>query len=119
MEYNDLVAASQPDELRAALAEKAEELRHAAHHHHGPEGTSVRTATHNGHEIVVKTTYEITVDGRPFPVPLTVDNGGRVHYHGLPTRDFGSTVDLVKKVVDEFPDEFEGEGEGDHGGHEH
>ena len=120
MEHKDLVAATQPDELRAALADHADELREAAEHHHAPEeATSVRTVTHNGHEIVIRTTYEITVDGEPFDVPLTVDNSGRVHYHGLPTRDFTSTVDLVKKVVDSFPEDFgddcpdDGDGHGD------
>lgn len=122
MEYDDLVAATQPEELRAALADHADELQRAAQHHHAPEhATSVRTVTHNGHEIVVRTTYEITVDGKSFDVPLTVDNSGRVHYHGLPTRDFGSTVDLVKKVVDSFPEDFGDEcgHDDDHDHHDH
>ena len=39
--------------------------------------------------------YDITVDGVPFDPVITVDNGGRVHYHGLPSRDFPSTVEPV------------------------
>lgn len=50
---------------------------------------------------------------------MTVDNGGRVHYHGLPTRDFPSAIDLVKKAIDFFPDDFderdEAGGSPDHG----
>lgn len=66
----------------------------------------VRTAQHAGHEVVVRTSYEITVDGVPFDVHLSVGNNGRVHYHGLPTRDFGSVIDLVAKAIDRFGDEF-------------
>lgn len=104
--YTELAAASRPDALRAALAANAEELRHAADEHHGGEMASVRRASYQGHEIEVWTTYEITVDGRPFDVHLTVDNAGRVHYHGLPTRDFPSVIGLVKKAIDVFGDEF-------------
>lgn len=106
MEYQDLVAASQPEALKAALAANAEELRHAAQEHHGGELASVRHTTYKGHEIVVRTTYEITVDGEPFNVHLTIDNDGRVHYHGLPTRDFPSVIGLVEKAIDVFGDEF-------------
>ena len=74
-----------------------------------------RVATHAGRRIEVATTYSITVDGEPFDAGLIVDNQGRVYYHGLPTRDFASAVDLVKKVIDQFPDDF---GPGDHD-HDH
>ena len=124
--YAALVAASDPDVLRESLAASADELREAAAAHHAGPVAAVRTVSHGGHEIVIRTTYEITVDGEPFEAHVTVDNSGRVHYHGLPTRDFESTVDLVKKVVDYFPDDF-GRGTGppptnghDHGaGHHH
>ncbi|MGH3937752.1 MAG: hypothetical protein ACRDTG_03820 [Pseudonocardiaceae bacterium] len=106
MDYADLVAASRPEALRAALAANAEALRHAAQEHHGGELVSVRQATYKDHEIVVRTTYEITVDGQPFNVHLTIDNDGRVHYHGLPTRDFPSVIGLVEKAIDVFGDEF-------------
>jgi hypothetical protein len=123
VDYSELKAASQPEALRAALAARADDLRQAADPHHGGEMASMRTANYKGHEIVVKTTYEITVDGQPFDVHLTVDNSGRVHYHGLPTRDFGSTIDLVKKAIDFYPNDF-GEGNepmppDDHGGGHH
>lgn len=83
--------------------------------------TSVRQAEYRGHQIVVRTTYEITVDGRPFDVHLTVDNGGRVHYHGLPTRDFPSVIGLVEKAIAVFPADFTGtpaEHAKDHPNHE-
>jgi hypothetical protein len=106
MDPSDLTAAAQPDAIREALAAKADELHHAHHAHPASGVASVRTASYKGHEIVIKTTYEITVDGRPFEAPLIVDNGGRVYYHGLPTRDFASAVDLVENAIDHFPADF-------------
>lgn len=106
MDRPDLAAAAQPDALRATLAANAERLRPAAHSHPGSGVASVRSATYKGHEIVIRTTYEITVDGRPFEAEVVVDNSGRVYYHGLPTRDFTSTVSLVKKAIDFFPEDF-------------
>lgn len=126
--YADLLAASDPDVLRESLAAHADELRKASAAHHVGPMAAVRTVAHRGHEIVIRTTYEITVDGQPFDAHVTVGNDGRVHYHGLPTRDFESTVDLVKKVVDYFPGDFGGETGAaptnghdghDHGGHDH
>jgi hypothetical protein len=129
--YADLLAASDPDVLRESLAAHADDLRQAATGHHAGPMVAVRTVAHRGHEIVIRTSYQITVDGQPFDAHVTVDNAGRVHYHGLPTRDFESTVDLVKKVVDYFPDDFggdtrpaptnghDGHGEHDHAGHDH
>ena len=93
----------QPDAVRDALTVNAALIAHAGHPHGGGDLTSVRDAEYKGHRIVVRTTYEITVDGRPFVVHLTVDNAGRVHYHGLPTRDFASVVGLVQKAIDVFP----------------
>ena len=106
MDRPDLASAAQPDALRATLAAHADRLRPAAHSHSGGKGASVRSATYRGHEIVIRTTYEITVDGQPFEAGVIVDNSGCVHYHGLPTRDFSSTVSLVKKAIDFFPEDF-------------
>lgn len=105
----DLREAAQPDALREALTTYADELQSAADAHGGGhEAASVRTTSHKGREIVVKTWYEITVDGRPFDAHVGVGNAGRVHYHGLPTRDFASVIDLVASVIDHFPDEGSG-----------
>ncbi|MEO6958257.1 MAG: hypothetical protein ABI137_16060 [Antricoccus sp.] len=106
MEYSELVAATQPNAVMAALAANAEQIATAGHAHGGDEISSLRQATHNGHQITVRTTYQITVDGQPFDVHLTVDNKGRVHYHGLPTRDFASVIGLVEKAIDVFPADF-------------
>ena len=127
MEHSEWVAAAQPDALRASLEANAELIAHAGHAHGTGDMTSVRQADYEGHRITVRTTYEITVDGAPFDVHLTVDNAGRVHYHGLPTRDFPSVIGLVEKAIDVFPTDFTGQpgGQGEpepdpHGmGHQH
>jgi hypothetical protein len=108
MEREELAAAVRREALEATLAAKVGDLATAADEHaHGADDlTSVRRATHAGREIVVRTTYEITIDGEPLDVRMNVDNAGRVHYHGLPTRDFASVIDLVAKVIDQFPDDL-------------
>lgn len=102
----DLRAGVDPDAVRTALAAHVDDLATATAPHHTAGLASVRHALHRDHEIEVRTTYTITVDGRPFDVHLTVDNAGRVHYHGLPTRDFASVIDLVAKAIDAFPEDF-------------
>jgi hypothetical protein len=74
--------------------------------HMGHDLGAVRETEYKGHHISIRTTYEITVDGRPFNAPLTVTNAGTVHYHGMPNTGFASAVDLIKSVIDVFPDEF-------------
>lgn len=79
---------------------------------------SVREADYKGHHIVVRTTYQVTIDGQPFHGALGVTNGGEVHYHGMPNVGFASAIDLVKAVINTFPDEFEA-GAGGHEHHDH
>jgi hypothetical protein len=99
---------------------------HGSGHGHDDE-PSVREEHHNGHHIVIKTTYEVTVDGKPFHAALGVSNSGRVQYHGIPNVGFASAIDLMKCVIDQFPADFprkpgtpaSGGGHGGHGGHGH
>jgi hypothetical protein len=67
---------------------------------------SVREVEYNGHKIAIYTQYEIRVDGEPFSGHVYVDNRGKVSTHALPAYSFASAVDLVKKIIDEFPDDF-------------
>ena len=106
MNLSELRDHADPRAVLAALSERADELRQAGHVHSPSAHDSVRTATHRGHEIVVRTSYTITVDGRPFDVQPSVNNAGLVHYHGLPTRNFPSVIDLVTSAIDAFPDDF-------------
>lgn len=123
MDRLDLTA--DPEETVAAVAENVRRQPPGGSHDGGHDAVSVRTAVHDGHEIVIRTTYEILVDGEPFDPHIVIDNGGRVHYHGLPTRDFASLVDLVAKAIDAFPDDFAhgayepGDDPGGHDGDDH
>ena len=67
---------------------------------------SVREAHYKGHHIVIKTTYEVTVDGKKFHADLAVTNSGNVGYHGMPNVGFASAIDLMQSVIDQFPDDF-------------
>ncbi len=75
---------------------------------------SVREAEYKGHHIVVRTTYDIRIDGKPVTGHMGVTNDGRVHYHPVPNVSFSSAIDLVKQLIDIFPDDMGGRG----GGHE-
>jgi hypothetical protein len=67
---------------------------------------SVREIDYKGHKIIIYTQYEIKIDGKPFSGHIYVDNRGKVSAHALPNYSFLSTVDLVKKMIDEFPDDL-------------
>lgn len=82
---------------------------HTAHKGHAKGALeSTREAEHRGHHIVIRTRYEIEVDGRPLTGHVAVDNDGQVVCHALPNYTFMSAVDLVKKLIDEYPEEFPG-----------
>jgi hypothetical protein len=76
-----------------------------AEHDKGPF-QSVREVEYKDHKIAIYTQYEIRVDGEPFTGHVYVDNTGKVSTHALPAYSFVSAVDLVKKIIDEFPDDF-------------
>ncbi|MDR4479406.1 MAG: hypothetical protein R3B37_06605 [Nitrospira sp.] len=74
------------------------------HRHHAAD--SLREATYQGHHIVVRTHYEIEVDGRSLIGHMGVTNDGHVHYHPVPNMSFASAIDLVKELINIFPDDF-------------
>ena len=80
-------------------------------HDHGVE--TVREDHYRGHHIVIRTTYRIEVDGDPVTGHVAVGNDGKVHYHAIPNVSFGSAIDVVRQLIDAFPDEFAG-GDDDH-----
>ncbi|MFN0053557.1 MAG: hypothetical protein ACKV0T_15365 [Planctomycetales bacterium] len=102
MDAKKLTKASAPKALGGYLVKLA-----AAHVHHDPHAmSSTRKTTHHGHEIMVETSYRITIDGKPIDVPLMVGDDGQVHCHSLPNYQFGSALDLVKVLIDLFPDDM-------------
>jgi hypothetical protein len=118
MKLDDLRRAADPKRLSTYLVELP-----AAMHNVGADGRveTVRETEHKGHHIVVRTTYQVEVDGRVLHVPLGVDNDGHVHCHSLPNYQFTSALGLVKQLIDSFPADFapgSGTGSTAAGGHE-
>jgi hypothetical protein len=88
--------------------------------HAGHDTTAVREFTHDGHVITISTTYRVEVDGQPIQAHLSVDEDGRVYTHATPFVTYASAVDLMKAVIDAYPDAFAGaSGPGGHSGHTH
>ena len=67
----------------------------------------VREDDYKGHHVVIRTRYNITVDGKEVTGHIMLTNAGQVHYHGLPNYTFDSAVDLVRALIDNFPDDFQ------------
>lgn len=68
---------------------------------------SVRKFSHKGHEISIATMYQIKIDKRVVHLPLLVTQDGHVHSHAIPNYSESSAVDIVKKIIDLFPEDFE------------
>ena len=78
------------------------------HAGHGAGGAqSARKDSYRDHEIEIVTTYKILVDGKKIRAPLGVDASGQVHCHSLPNYQTASAVDMVRALIDGFPEEFE------------
>lgn len=92
--------AIQPDWIRDRYPEYA--IDHGMDH----ELTSVRLAEHNGHQIKITTTYQIEIDGRSVHLHAMVDNDGKLFCHTTPYVEYQSAVDLVKALMDRFPESF-------------
>lgn len=116
MDPRALQRASQPAALARYIAALPSE------HEHGGDAdiATVREDDYQGRHIVIRTTYHIEVNGTPFQGQLALDNEGRVHCHALPNYQFASAVEMVKRLIDIFPDDFPTQqGGGDAtGGHE-
>ena len=109
MSTNDPGLSGEPEALIESVARQQEDLAEHAHQHGGHKTPleTVRESTYRGHRIVVKTTYSITVDDVSVEGHLGVSNDGQVHYHAIPNLGFASAIDLVEKLIDAFPDDFE------------
>src|ERR1041385_885065 len=83
----------------AARARKAQQMQHE-------ESVVTREADYKGHHIVVRTHYEVEVDGKPLTGHLGVSDSGLVHYHPIPNLSYASALDMVRKIIDVYPDDF-------------
>lgn len=105
-----------------AEIDDVEASSHGEGHHGHSGGESVRVVQYRGHEIRVKTHYEVTIDGEPWQRPMQVMPDGSVVSHALPQYVVPSALDLVRAVIDqgyEAPAEIRAavaRAEGDEGG---
>jgi hypothetical protein len=106
MKRNELVQRSTPESLVEHVRRNVPALRQTQHHH-GETTESIRKASYRGHHIVIRTGYNVEVDGIPLQGHLGVANDGRVHYHGVPNLSFASAVDLVEQLIEAFPEDFQ------------
>lgn len=74
--------------------------------HQHPTSETIREADYEGHHIVIRTTYQIEVDGKPVTGHMGVTDDGKVHYHPVPNISFASALDMVKQLINIFPDDF-------------
>jgi len=69
--------------IASYVRRNALKVKKAQRHVHKPS-ESVREADYGGHHIVIRTTYQIEVDGVPLMGHMGVTDDGRVHYHPVP-----------------------------------
>ncbi len=105
--------------ISSYVKKHAPQVEEAQRHQHEASET-VREADYEGHHIVVRTTYQIEVDGVPVTGHLGVTDDGQVHYHPIPNMSFASALDMVRQLIDVFPDDFADKGgmPAGHDGHE-
>lgn len=97
------------ESLSTYVTQNAAKVRKALSTMHGATpATSTRTADYLGHHIEIRTTYEIEIDGARLMTHLVVTDEGQVQCHALPNYTFLSAVDMVRALIDQFPDEFDG-----------
>jgi hypothetical protein len=94
-----------PQSIAAYVKTNTARARKAQQMHHG-ESVVTRETDYKGHHIMVRTKYEVEIDGQPLMGHLGVNDEGSVHYHPVPNMSFGSALDMVKKIIDVFPQDF-------------
>ena len=81
-----------PRSIAAYVKRNAARVRQAQRPMHG-KMESVRQADYRGHHIVIRTRYQIEVDGRMLMGHMGVTNDGQVHYHPVPNLSFASAIE--------------------------
>jgi len=104
MDIKKLARAAEPEKLAKYIAGVAQ----THEHNHGNDGSveTLREDEYEGHHIVIRTTYKMEVDRKVLRVPLALGNDGQLHCHSLPNYQFASAIDMVKRLIDSFPDDF-------------
>jgi hypothetical protein len=104
-----------PQSIASYVKTNAAQAKKAQHMHE--ENVVTRETDYKGHHIVVRTKYEVEVDGKQLMGHLGVNDAGSVHYHPIPNMSFTSALDMIKKVIDVFPNDFGSNGPPNPGPH--
>ena len=95
-----------PQSIAGYVKRNAGRVKKAQQMQHG-DSVITRETEYKGHHIVVRTKYEVEVDGKPVMGHVGVNDEGSVHYHPIPNLRFDSALDMVKKIIDVFPEDFD------------
>lgn len=114
MDAKKLAKAALPATLGGYLHKTA-----SSHGGHGEHASPPRVTTHNGHKIFLETIYRVTVDGKKVELGIMVDDEGHVHCHSLPNYQFQSALDMVRAIIDQFPEDFKKRGKDAGTAHKH
>lgn len=104
MRKSDLAKLADPTNFASAVTANRPKRRKG--HAHAKPITTERRDSYGGHEIVIRTTYEISIDSEAVGGHVGVGNDGRVHYHPLPNYSFTSAVEMARQLIDSFPEDF-------------
>jgi hypothetical protein len=77
---------------------------YAEHAHTEGPVTSSRTIHAGGHEIEVRTTYEVRLDADAIDMNIMVDSDGRLWTHLCPYVTFATAPELVEYVLEHAPE---------------
>ena len=96
-----------PESIARYAKEGAKHIKKLIQHPRTHKTTeSIRELDYAGHHIVIRTTYDIRVDGIRVNGHLNLGNDGTIHYHAIPNLQFASAIDLVKCLIEADPDAF-------------
>jgi len=94
-----------PQSIAAYVKSNSARAKKTQQMHHG-ESMVTRETNYKGHHIIVRTKYEVEIDGQRLMGHLGVNDAGSVHYHPIPNMSFSSALDMVRKIIDVFPNDF-------------
>lgn len=92
---------------------------YGAHAHTTGPIASTRAIAVQGHELTVRTTYEVFMDGKALPVHMMVDSDGRLWSHLCPYHTFATAPELLEFVLTHAPEALNGLLTVEHTHHEH
>ena len=74
-------------------------------HAHGPT-ENIRTADYRGHDLEIRTTYQVFIDGAQIAVPFHVGDDGQVTCHAVPNYSSPTALDVARRIVDAYPHRY-------------